>query len=331
MVNPRRLVRPSFFALLLSALSAASVPMAYGQFTLTTTGFSQVAVDPGGSAIATIDLGGTSGVVSLSCAVTLASSGQSVQNPQCSVSPDSATPPAEPSLTVTTAATNTVAAAPPGLYSVAVTGVSGSTTVTLTLALTIVDVNEDYTLSVLPTTATPSPVSAGNSATTQVTVSPIGTYSGQVTLACLSVNPVVAAAPYCSFQYLNGNNYVDIINGVPASATMTITTLGPTPTTTLRTPRIFYALWLAVPGLALVGAGGARSRRKRLVGLLLLTAVASGLLLMPACGSTNNTNNPTGLTTPSNTYTFTLTAADAKGIGPSNTTTSAATVTLQVN
>ena len=230
-----------------------------------------------------------------------------------------------PSLTVSSGA------AAPGLYAVTVTGVSGTTTVPLTLYLTIVDVSEDYTLSVLPTTATPSPVTAGNQATTTVTVTPIGSYSGNVTLACLAVTPVVAAAPYCSFTYANGQNYAAVTGGTAATATLTIITFGPLPTTKVRSPRIFYALWLAIPGLALAGAGARRSRRRKLMGLLLLTAVASGLLLMPACGSGNTTNNPTGQNTPTNTYTFTLTGADQNGVAPSNTSTSAATVTLAVD
>jgi hypothetical protein len=334
MVNPRQVVRPVVFALLLSVFSAASVSVAYGQFTLTVSSpLSPSALDPGGSSIATLDLepNGSNNAVSLTtipCTVT------PVQpTVQCTPSPDSAIPPAKPSLTVTT-----TGATPPGLYIITVTGTSGAASQTLTLTLTVVDVTEDYTLSVSPTTATPSTVSAGNVATTTVTVSPIGSYTGSVTLACLSVTPIVTAAPVCSFQPTTGTGPVQVVSNTPATATLTITTLGPTPTTRLRNRRIFYALWLLLPGLALVGAGGSRDRRKRLMGVLLLIAVANGLLLMPACGSTNHTNNPNGEVTPNNTYTFTLTGADANGVPPSNSTTcqvgvacGAATVTLTVN
>jgi hypothetical protein len=216
------------------------------------------------------------------------------------------------------------------LYSVTVTGSNGSTSQSVSLSLNVVNVTEGYTLSVLPTTATPSPVTAGNVATTTVTVSPIGSYSGhQVTLACLSVTPVVAAAPVCSFNPPT----VSVTNGPAPTSTLTITTLGPKPTTRVRTRRIFYALWLLVPGLALVGVGRGKNRRKNLVGLFFLLAVGSSLMLMPACNSStsNNTNNPSGQTTPKNTYTFTLTGADENGAAPGNTTTSPATVSLTVN
>jgi hypothetical protein len=344
MVNPRQVVRPLVFALLLSMFSAASVSVAYGQFTLSVSSpFSPPEVDPGGTAIATLDIepNGSSNPVTLTCVVT-ASNQQTISLPACDPSPSSPiTPPAKPSLTVTTSAVPPNPPVPPGSYTMTVTGTDGTTSQTVTLSLTIVDITEDYTLSVLPTTATPSPVAAGASATTVVTVTPIGSYSGhQVTLACLSVSPVTTAAPVCSFTPTNGTapGPVQVTAGVPATATLTITTLGPIPTTQLRTPRIFYALWLLVPGLALLGAGRSGNRRRRLLGLLLLTAIASGLLLTPACGSTNNTNNPNGETTPNNTYTFTLTGADENGNGPGNTITctpgvicGAATVTLTVN
>jgi hypothetical protein len=222
------------------------------------------------------------------------------------------------------------------LYTISVTGTSGSVSQAVTLTLNVVNVSEDYTLSVSPTTATPSPVPAGSIATTIVTVTPIASYTGTVTLACLSVTPVVEAAPYCSFAATSGSGSlppgtVQVTGGAPATATMTITTLGPTGVTSLRHRRIFYALWFLVPGLALVGAGATSSRAKKLLWLLLLLAVAGSLLLTPACNSTPLTNSPNGEITPKNTYTFTLTGADQTGAAPSNATTSPATVTLGVN
>jgi len=343
MVNPRQVVRPLVFALLLALFSAASASVAYGQFTLSVSSpFSPSSVDPGGTAIATLDIepNGSSNPVTLTCVVT-ASNQQTISLPACDPSPTTPiTPPARPSLTVTTATVPPNPPVPPGSYNISVTGTNGTTSQTITLSLTIVDITEDFTLSVSPTTATPGTVAAGAIATTTVTITPIGSYSNhQVTLACLSVTPVVTAAPICSFTPTNSTTPgpVPVISG-PATATLTITTLGPVPITRLRTPRIFYALWLLVPGLALMGAGRFGNHRKKLVGLLLLMTLATSVLLMPACGSTNNTNNPNGETTPNNTYTFTLTGADENGAGPGNTLTctpgvacGAATVTLTVN
>jgi len=311
-------VRALAFAFL-AVFSAASVSVAHGQdFSITPSALYPSSVDPGGSSTATINLGATGGFdssVSLSCTV-VPSNPAAVSPPQCTPSPGSQIPPADgPALTITTTETTS-----PGLYTITVTGTSGSLTHTSNpLDLNVVNITEDYTLSVTPATATPSPVPAGGGATTTVTVTPIGSYGSNgghmVTLACYSVSPVVAASPYCSFSPPT----VPVTGGTPPTSIMTITTYGPTPVTGLRNGRMFYALWLAIPGLALVGVGATGSRRKNVPLALLLLAIAGGLLLMPACGSSTVTNSPNGdEVTPNNTYTFTLTAADENGAVPSN-------------
>src|SRR6266478_5784974 len=179
MVNPRQVARPLVFALLLSVFTATHVSHAYGQsFTLTPSALSPpTGVNPGDTATATVAVqstGGFSGSVSLSCSVT--SNQFTTGLPQCLVSPLDVTPDAVASLTIST--TGGTQGTQAGLYTIAVTGNSGSISQTATLALNVTDVTGDYTLSVLPTTATPSPVTAGNVATTTVTVSPVGSYSG---------------------------------------------------------------------------------------------------------------------------------------------------------
>ena len=327
MVNPRQVVRAIVFASLLSVLSAASVSLANGQddFSLTPEPLHPPKVDPGGSSIATIVLaaiGTFDSPVSLSCAVT---SNQITDNlPQCAVSPDSATPNALPALTITTSgAAAPTGATSAGLYTITVTGTSGSLTHTATLALNVVDLTENYTLSVSPTTAVPNPVAAGSAATTTVTVTPIGSYAGQVTLSCLSVSQTVELAPVCSF---NPATVAVTNSSIPPTSVLTLTTTGPAPTTRLWNRRFFYALWLALPGLVMVGVGATGARRKNPLGALLLMAVASGLLLLPACNAARSLGSNGN--TPSNTYTFTLAGADVNGAAPSNTT--ATTVTLTV-
>ena len=322
--NPRRIVRVLVFASFLSLLSAASVTLAYGQtFGLSIPlGLNRPAVDPGGSAIATIELtasGGFNSPVSLSCAVT--SGPVTTSPPVCGPpSPQSAVPPASASLTITTSDTTAV-----GLYNFIVTGTSGSITQTAALSLTVQPLSEDYTLSVSPTTAVPNPVAAGSAATTTVTVSPIGSYAGHnVTLACLSISPAVTLAPVCSFNPAT----VAVTGGLPPTSVLTITTTGPAPTTRLSSRRIFYAFWLALPGLGLVALSTSGAYRKSALGALLLTLLLGGVLLMPACGSSSKS---IGNVTPNQTYVFTLTAADENGAAPSNTTTNEATVSIMVN
>jgi len=335
MVNFRPAVRAIIFASLLLLLSAASVSQAFGQFTLTVSSLTPLAgVDPGGRATADVSLGaspGFSSPVALSCAVTSGPVTTGPSAPVCTPSPLSPTPPAIPSLTITT--TN---ATPVGTYQIVVSGTSGAVTKTATLYLSVADLTEDYSLSVLPTTALPSPIPAGSSATTVVSVDPIGSYSGHtVTFACLAISPIVIAAPYCSFN----PPFVIVGNGAAATTTLTINTFGSASNTgKVSFPRAFYALWLALPGLALVGVRA--NHRRKLLGILFLLAVAGGLLLLPACNtSTIGTTAVNGQVTPADSYTFSLSASDENGAEPSNVglctgtgsnTCDTATVTLVV-
>jgi hypothetical protein len=325
MVNPRQVTRAIIFASMLSLLCAGSASLAYGQFTLTASGLRPPAgVNPGQPATASINLGPATGfdqAVSLSCAVT--SSQTTTSLPTCLVSPTSATPPAVPSLTIFT--TSDTAS---GTYQIVVTGTSGSETQTATLVLNVTNLSQDYLLSTSPAIAIPSPIPAGSSAITTVTVQPIGSYTGSVTLSCLSITPIVTAAPYCSFNPAT----VNVTSSEPPTSVLTITSFGASSGTgRLSSPRIFYALWLAVPGLALVGVRSGGNRKRRLMGLLLLLAVAGGFLLIPACNTTTiGTKALNGQITPNNTYILTLSGADENGAGPGNVSTDEATVSVTV-
>ena len=326
MFNSRKLVRFCGLALMLLGFSAASVGLAQGQFTL--TAISQLnPVNPGGSSTANLELQASSAasdnnVVSFTSTPCTVTPVQTVGAPACSVTPASVTPGtegAQVALVVTTFS-NT----PSGTYEVTVTGVSGAITQTVQLILGVSTLTEDYSLSVSPTTATPSPVTAGNTATTTVTISPLGTYSGHtITLACSSVTPVTEPVPICSFN----PTQVSVTAGVPPTAILSIITIGPNPVSRNWNRRIFYGLWLLAPGLGLLGLVSTGTRRKQLLGLLLLVGLSGGFLLVPACGSSNTVGN----TTPNSTYTFTLSAVDEAGNAPSNGSTDPATVTVAVN
>jgi hypothetical protein len=230
-----------------------------------------------------------------------------------------------------------------GQYSIVVTGTSGSLAPqTVTLILNVLNVPEDYIISVSKAIS-PTSVEAGLGASATITVTPIGSYGdanppNQVTLSCLSVSPTVTSGPYCTFASSSGSPSVPVTSLAPATVTLTITSFGPAASTTATAkpwkPRMFYGFWLAVPGLALLGAGAAGKRRRWLVGMLLLMVVTSGLLLMPACNATTNngTKAANGDVTPDGTYTFTITGVDQTGIAPSNNNTGneAATVSLTI-
>lgn len=317
------------FVGLLSLLLAAYPSPAYGQtsFTLTPSTLTPAAVDSGGVATAGIDLGGdpSVGTVALTCAVT--SSVTTTKLPTCLISPNSATPTATLSLTVTT-----LGASPAGQYSVTVTGTAGglAPVVSAPLFLNIVEAQQNYTLTVSKAVS-PGTITPGGVAQATITISPLSGYSGTVTLSCLSITPTVVASPYCSFQSdTTPPQPTVLVTGTAATATLTINTYGTQQTTAeLFSPRGFYALWFGLPGLLLAGAG--KRRRKMFGGIMLLT-IAGCLLLLPACGGSSPAQNNTfGYITPKNTYTFTITGADLNGVGPSNTVGSLATVSLSVN
>lgn len=336
MFNATQVLRAIVFALLLTLFIAGPVPLAHGQasFTLTTSQLvPQAGVDPGGTATATIDLtanGGFDSSVALSCVAT--STQFTSDLPVCSVSPSTQTPPANgPSITVTTTGDTL-----PGQYVITVTGTSGSETETAPLLyLNVVEGQPGYTLTISEAIS-PGTVTPGSGAEATVTITPSTGYTGDVTLSCASVTPVVVAAPLCAFNVVNGTGpTISVTNGSAASAILTVNTYGTIGTVTkLAIPRSFYGFWLALPGLALLGAGASKGHRKKWLGLLLLLCVGGAVLVLPSCGSSNQQlNNPNGYITPKNTYTITLSAVDAKGIAPSNTTTSSSqpTVSLTVN
>ncbi len=166
----------------------------------------------------------------------------------------------------------------------------------------------DYTLGVSPADNT---VPAGQTATYQVALTPHPVYSSKITLACTGL-PTGAA---CNFT----NSPVTLLG--PGSSTLNLTTTARpiTPTTSSLLTRHFYAVWLAFPGLTLLGVGvGGQRRRRRILGLLTFCALFALLLLLPACSSKNTQAPVSG--TPAGKYTITVTAASGSDTKSGNIT-----------
>ncbi len=164
------------------------------------------------------------------------------------------------------------------------------------------------------TGGTPSPttVSAGSSSSVPVTVTSEAGYNGTVTLNC-TISPTIktsgATPPGCSFS----PPQVIVAVGAPGSSTLMFSPAAASSTASLK-PRasLLYAFWLPIPGLALIGFSfGSGSRRKKLLGLLLLGILVAGLIVTPACVSTVHLGN---VGTPPGQYTIAITGTDANGL-----------------
>ena len=170
----------------------------------------------------------------------------------------------------------------------------------------------DYSLKVSPPNG--SVLAAGDTAVYQAQLTPNPVYSRAISLGCSGL----PTGAQCTFS----TQTVTLLGG-PGSSTVGITTTARpivTPAASLLT-RHFYAIWLAVPGLTLLGVGvrGDR-RRRRILGILMFCALFAMLLLQPACSSTTSQAPVSG--TPAGTYTVTVTATSGSDTKSQNITLS---------
>jgi hypothetical protein len=154
-------------------------------------------------------------------------------------------------------------------------------------------------------TANPNPLSAvspGSSASSTITVTGENGYSKAVNLSC-NVSGGGTPAPTCSFS-------ANSVAGGSGTSTLTASTTGPTGALFHRS-NIIYAMFLPLSGLALIGTGFgcANSRRRKMLGFLMLYAILAALLLLPACGG-GSSHTTGGGGTPAGTYTITVTGTD---------------------
>jgi hypothetical protein len=310
----------------LTLLASASAQ----DFTLQASPFSPDAVAPGGTSSSNVTVGtvnGFSGTVDLTCQVS--STQTTTAPPTCAVSPKTVTPPANAAVTVTTTAQTTTVG-----YTITITGTAtaapSDTHTTPPQNLTVLAVTAQFTITV-QSAVVPSSVPAGSGSQGMILINPINGYVNPgypqkgVTLSCVTITPLVTNPPVCSF-----NPPSPPVNGLPVTSILTISTYGPITTGAVVRHRNFWALWLPLPMLALVGLGaavGGKQSRKAWA-LLALFIISGALFLMPACSNISVTTiTPNGVTPP-NTYSFTVQGVDDDGVISSNTSTTGANPTL---
>jgi hypothetical protein len=273
------------------------------------------------SSITAAPTNGFTGVVNLSCAVTVAPTG-ATSPATCGVTNSINISGANPvNATVTV---NTTSATTPGAYAVTVTGVSSAISQITVVGVTVTAYvpPPGFTLSSSGGITVSRGATSGN--TTTITVTPNGGFTGSVTLsAVLTASPAGASnSPTFSF----GSTSPVVISGSSAgTGTLTVST---TPATigALNRPQMRGLPWYTAGGTALAclflcGIPG-RGRRMRGVfwAFLLLAFLACGVV---SCGGNSAGGNGNPGTTPGS-YTVTVT-------GSSGASTQTTTVNLTVN
>lgn len=291
------------------------VPMFYNttqpDFTISATALSPVTVTPGNSANSTVTvtaLNGFNSAVQLTCSG-LPSGANCSFNP-ASVPNGSGTS----ALTITTSAATAV-----GTYPVSVNGTSGSLKHSASLSL-IVQQAPGFTISA--SALSPASVSAGGSATSTITVAATGGFNQGVALSCsitLNGSAATTAPPACLFS----PSSVADGSGTSMLTVSTTSSSALLARPSMRRSGLFYAIFLPLVGMALLGTGFA-SRRKSLLGLLLVCLMLSGLMFLAACGGGGSGGGNGGGGTPPGTYTIKV-----SGTAGSTVNTTMVTLTVQ--
>ena len=178
-------------------------------------------------------------------------------------------------------------------------------------------------------------VGAGASTTATVTVNPQPGYVGTIALSC-AISPSIttsstATAPTCSLSPTS----VDVTAGETSAPTSTLTFTAAkaamSTTAARRSGNIFYAVWIPIPALTLVGLGlgSSNPRRRKFLGLLMIGFLLTAIALTPGCVTYKHLGN---VGTPPGQYTVSVTGADANGLTQaSNPTGTTNTVLVTVS
>lgn len=156
----------------------------------------------------------------------------------------------------------------------------------------------DYSMLVSP--GNQSVPVAGDTAVYQVQLTPHPIYASSISLSCSGL-PAGAA---CAFNPQSSTT-LESTSGATVTLGITTTVRPLVPTGAIFLKRPIYAVWFALPGLALLGVGGNR-RRRRILGILMFCALFGMVVLLPACSHT--TVQPPVSGTPAGSYNIVVTS-----------------------
>jgi hypothetical protein len=220
----------------------------------------------------------------------------------CGFAPSPVTP---GSSTADTLTISTTGSTPAGTSTVTITGTPApNQTAMVTLTVTA-NTAPGFTLTASPTSATIS--APGGSATSVISLNATNGFGAAVNLTC-AVTGTGTPAPTCSLSPAS-------ITG-SATSTVTVNTTANSASNSPRSTGLFYALLLPIGGMTLLGAGFS-SRRKMLLGILLICMLIAGFIFMTACSSSgSSTTTPPGGGTPAGMYTVTVTGTSGSLSSP---------------
>jgi len=246
-----------------STTHSLSVPFNVGAYLI--TGPLTLSSTPGAQVAANLTFISTnfySGQVNVTCNAT------ALPAAQCTLSPANPVMIGSSASVPVTATINVPNDAAPGMYNININAqdVTGAPSNSLTVALTVV---QDFAVgSLTPATQTITP---GESASYNFSVLPVGSsFTDAVTLSC-SGAPAISLCAFTPNPVTPGNSSAAVVLAITTTAS-SASLSSPGPHSTI----IFYALWLAMPALALLGT----RRRGRKHAKLALPASLLGLCLL---------------------------------------------------
>jgi hypothetical protein len=224
-----------------------------------------VAADPGSQQTAKISLTPNyTGSVTATCDAT------ALSGTQCTLTPPNSIAISGSPIAIT-AQINIPSNAAPGTYNVNINvqDTSGNPSHSLALPFTVI---QDFTLgSLSPSTQT---ISAGQSASYNFSVLPLGaSFTNAVTLSC-SGAPAVSLCSFTPNPITPGSSSAAVVMSITTTAS----------SSSLSRTRIFYALWPALPALALLGTRRRWEKHKKLNLLTSLLGLFLLGLMLCSCG-----------------------------------------------
>ena len=161
----------------------------------------------------------------------------------------------------------------------------------------------DFTIAVANSGQT---VKAGDIASFPILLTPVPTYNATITMS-QSSSPSITTATTPTFT----NPTVTLSGTAQGTTTLNIQTVARPVNTGSLLHRSFYATWLPIGGLSLVGLGiGAGSRRRRWLAGAILGLIVGIIMLLPSCSSSSTPASAPGGTS-AGQYTITITGSSS--------------------